>query len=246
MNFENTLFRCSSLGYIMTNPRSGTGLSETCQTHLVDVYVSNRYGRNDDVNTKYMEKGNAVEEDSITLYSRVTKKFHTKNVDSLTNKWIKGTPDLFEGDTIHQATHIVDIKSSWDIYTFMRVATKEINKNYYWQLQGYMDLTGAQSATLAYCLVNTPDHLIEDEQRRLMYKMGVIDPTGNDRFAEACAEIERNMRFDDIPMHERLITFPILRNDVDIMKMHARVEECRKWLNAFEAQRFPDVKTAAA
>lgn len=237
MDFSNTLFRCSSLGHIMTESRSKTDpLSETTKTHLIDVYVANRYGRQDDIQNKYIEKGLAVEEDSITLYSRIKKDLFLKNEEHLSNEWIKGTPDLYRGEAVKNASCIIDIKSSWDIYTFMRTLTKEVNKMYYWQLQGYMDLTGASSAVLAYCLVDTPQQLIEDEKRRLMWKMGCATDE-NPLFQEACEELQRSMTFGDIPLSERLIEFNITRNDEDIMKMHARVEQCRKWLNEFEASR---------
>lgn len=239
MNFSKTLFRCSSLGFLMTEPKSKTEtLSETCKTHLIDVYVDNKYGRKEDISNKYIEKGLAVEEDSITLYSRIKKQFFAKNEEHLSNEWIKGTPDLYTGESIHKAETITDIKSSWDIYTFMRVLTKDINKMYYWQLQGYMDLSGAKSATLAYCLVDTPQQLIEDEKRKLMWKMGCATDE-SPLFKEACEELQRNMTFEDIPLHERLIEFQIERNEADIMKMHSRVEQCRSWLNDFESFREP-------
>lgn len=246
MDFSNQLFRCSSLGYIMTDPRTkGETLSETTKTHLIDVYVANKYNRQEDIQNKYVEKGLAVEEDSITLYSRIKGEIFFKNENHLSNKWIKGTPDLFTGKAITEAETITDIKSSWDIYTFMRTLTKDVNKMYYWQLQGYMDLSGAKSATLAYCLVNTPATMIEDEKNRLRWKMGIIDPTGNDLYEQACQELERAMIFDDIPLNEKLIEFHIERNDADIMKMHQRVEECRKWLNEFEQSRIKELEKAA-
>jgi hypothetical protein len=221
----------------MVESRSKTEpLSETAKTHLIDVYVANRYGRQEDIQNRYVEKGLAVEEDSITLYSRVKKEFFKKNEDHLKNEWIKGTPDLYTGETIQNAETIIDIKSSWDIYTFMRTLTKDVNKLYYWQLQGYMDLTGAKSATLAYCLVDTPLQIIADEKRRLMWKMGVATEE-TPLFVEACEALDAAMTFGDIPIHERLIEFEIKRNDIDIMKMHTRVEECRKWLNEFENSR---------
>ena len=240
MEFNNLLFRCSSLGHLMTESRTKSEpLSETTKTHLIDVYVANKYGRQEDIQNKYIEKGLAAEEDSITLYSRVNKQFFKKNEEHLTNSWIKGTPDLYTGEGIHKATTIIDIKSSWDIYTFMRTLTKDINKMYYWQLQGYMDLTGAQSAKLAYCLVNTPEPMVEYEKYILGRRMGVIDPTGNELYEKACADLEKAMLFDDIPIKERVIEFEIQRNDADILKLHAKVEECRKWLNEFEQSRMP-------
>lgn len=235
-DFAKTLFRCSSLGYIMTEPKSKTEtLSETCKTHLIDVYVSNVYGRNDDIQNKFIEKGLAVEEDSITLYSRVKKSFFKKNERHLKNEFIKGTPDLFDGLEIENAELIIDIKSSWDLYTFMRVFTKPVDNKYYWQLQGYMYLTGATKAKLSYCLVNTPQQLIDDEKRRLMWKMGVATDE-NPLYIEACEELQNSMTFDDIPMQNRMIEFDIERSEADIERIGKRVEQCRQWLTEFNNQ----------
>lgn len=38
------------------------------------------------------------------------------------------------------------------------------------------------------------------------------------------------MRFDDIPMEERVLEFVILRNDADIERLHNRVEQCRRYM----------------
>ena len=228
----------------MTEPlKKSEQLSETCKTHLVDVYVSNKYDRNTDIQNKYIQKGLMVEEDAITLYSRVNKKFFKKNEAHLSNDFIKGTPDLYTGKSIHEAETIIDIKSSWDLYTFFRVLTKNINSLYYWQLQGYMYLTGAQSATLAYCLVNTPGPLVYDEQRKLMYKMGVATDENED-YQKACEEMERLMLYDDIPLAERVINFPIERDEDDIARIGQRVQLCREWLNEFERKRNASVKVA--
>ncbi|MCL5460295.1 hypothetical protein M3M33_16780, partial [Loigolactobacillus coryniformis] len=79
--------------------------------------------------------------ESITTVSRMTKKFFKKNETSLSNEYIKGTPDLFIGETIDKATHIRDTKSSYSIYTFNRSISKELSDLYYWQMQGYMALS---------------------------------------------------------------------------------------------------------
>lgn len=205
-------------------------LSETCKTHLVDLFVSKKYNRQTDIENRYIKKGLQVEEDSITLLSRVTKTFYKKNEERLNNEYITGLPDLFRGDSIHTADHITDIKSSWDIFTFFRTQAKGLNKMYYWQLQGYMALTGAKNATLAYCLVNTPDVMIEDEKRRMLWKMGVLTDQNPD-YINACEELEASMRYDDIPMSERLYMIDIERNDADIEKMYQRVKDCRNWMN---------------
>ena len=100
---------------------------------------------------------------------------------------------------------------------------------YYWQLQGYMYLTGAMSASLAFCLIDTPVILVEDEKRKLMWKMGV-DTSENSEFKEACNGLERLMIYDDIPINERLIEFDIKRNEEDIEKIDLKVIKSREFL----------------
>src|SRR5687768_9189256 len=119
MDFSNTLIRCSSLGKLMTEPKSAAdkkagNLGATAKKHLIEVYVNKVYGRQKDISTKYMEKGLAVEEDSITLYSRITKRMFKKNKERLRNAYIEGEPDIFLGPSIQKAELVVDTKSSWD------------------------------------------------------------------------------------------------------------------------------------
>lgn len=222
--------RCSSLGYIMTEPKKGSkGLSETCKGHLADIMVRAKYGRQTDISNRYTIKGNMVEEDGITLYSRVTKRFFKKNDAQLENEYITGTPDMFTGSDVHHADTVIDIKSSWDIFTFFRQHEAKLNSSYYWQLMGYMWLTGATKSTLAYCLIDTPRALVYDEARRLYYKMNVLsedDPT----YIAACEELEKNMTYSDIPLKERLIEIEIHRDNEAIERIEQRVEECRLYM----------------
>ena len=64
----------------MTEPKlkadkEAGNLSETSKSYLVEVYIKEMYDREADINSKYIAKGLMVEEDSITLYSRVKKSF---------------------------------------------------------------------------------------------------------------------------------------------------------------------------
>ena len=230
METEKIRFRCSALGNIMTDARSKSEtISETAKAHCVDVFISEKYGRKKDISNKFITKGLMVEEDSITLFSRHTKTFFKKNEVQLKNHSITGTPDLFEGEQILSATKIIDVKSSWDIYTFFRSRHDKLNSQYFWQLQGYMALTGAQSATLAYCLINTPEMLIDDEKRKLQWKTGTIDDE-QPEFKVACAEMDKLMRYDDIPMEERITMIDIPRDETAICRIYQRVADCRKWI----------------
>lgn len=252
-NADEILFRSSGTGYLMTDPRSKTEtLSETTKTHLIDVFVSEKYGRREEIQGKTLDKGNECEEDGITLLSRVNKKFYKKNEEHLSNEFIKGTPDLFEGKDIFNANVIIDTKLSWSAHTFFR-AQKEINKIYEWQVQSYMWLTGAKEAYVAYCLVNGTVAAIDDEKRRLGWKMGLIDPGSNPEYIDKCKQIEINHIFDlelflehhpnydlynnildwkyDMPIEERVFKFHVKRDDEKIEKLRQRIIDCREWMN---------------
>jgi hypothetical protein len=203
--------------------RDNPELSATCKSYLIECYVALRYKREKDIYSKYMEKGLAVEEDAITLYSVVKNEFYRKNDQQLENDYITGTPD------IREYKHVRDIKSSWDIHSFFGAKVAGINSLYEWQLTGYTWLDHADSATLAYCLVDTPETLIAKEVNKLMWDMGATT-SETPEFLEAKAALEHSMRFGDIPRAERVHEKFVRRDDRKINQVPDRVKECRTWM----------------
>jgi len=180
-----------------------------------------------------MQKGLEVEEESITLLSRVQKKMLVKNEERLSNEYITGLPDIFEGKSIQEATSITDIKSSYDLFSFLGNIGEPLDNDYYYQLQGYMALSGAEVAYIAYCLVDTPQHIIEGEKYRLLKSMDVVSEESVEFIAEAM-KIEKNMKFTDIPKEERVLIFKVDRSDSIIEKIYQKVINARKFLAEFE------------
>lgn len=252
MNGGQIKFRCSSLGHLMTEPKKKSELiSETTKTHLVDVFVSAMYGRREEVSGKQLDKGNAREEDSITLVANNTKIFFKKNNAHLENEFIKGTPDIFTGETIEKSITVRDTKTSWSAHTFFRAKNSECPKLYYWQTLGYMALTGATKGYVDYCLVNGTPQAILDEKRKASYQYGV-DFENDPAYVDRCKQIELNHIFDiesfrkengwfdfhndewrDIPMKDRHFFFEIERNEDDIRSLYQRVIDSREWMNEF-------------
>lgn len=229
--FDNYLFHPSQLGLIMTESRTKDPFGETAKSHLLECWVNKKYDRYKDITNKYLEKGTMAEEDSIDLYSLVMNEYFEKNKEFISNDFFIGTPDLYKGKSIKEAELIIDLKTSWDIFTFFGVMIKGLDKRYFWQLQAYMDLTGAKTSKLVYCLVNTPYKLVEDEKKKLLWKLGVIDPDTDEAYIEGCKQIDKNAIYDDIPMKERYIEFTVERDQEAIDKAHKRVIECRTFLN---------------
>ena len=234
LDFSKTLIRSSSVGYLMTEPQSKADkeaglLSKTAQRHLLEVYIAEKYGRKKDIQTKQMKKGVEVEDESIELLNEYLSKDYVKNTQRFSNEFITGLPDIV---ALNPNT-VVDIKSSYDLWTFLGNLPDKLDNLYYWQLQSYMWLTGSEKAYIAYCLVNTPFGIIEQEKRYLLNKMDVVSEESPEYIQEA-TRLEFNMTFDDISINERVLIFPVERSEDDILRIQYKVEKAREYLGEIE------------
>lgn len=239
MNWNETLIRASSVGYLMTEPvtkadKEAGVLSKTAQKHLLEVYVAEKYGRRKDIQTKQMRKGNEVEDEAIEFLGDFLGKprgYYLKNTERFTNGFIAGTPDLIDIENGHGI--IYDVKSSYDFWTFMGNILDKVDSLYYWQMQSYMWLTGSTKAYVTFCLLNTPFGIIEQEKKSLLYKMNVISEESPEYVKEAL-KLEFNMTFEDVPANERILFFPIERSEDDVLRIQAKVEKAREYLHTIQ------------
>lgn len=257
-DFSNYLFRCSSLGRIMSGvkpnltkkqedllsdlkekqkinkitdsqiitlgklieqKKAKPKLSTGAKSYLQDLHKREMTGRQDQIRSKYLDKGIQVEEQSLTLYSKVYGKLLIKNKKRYTNEYLTGEPD-------NTQEIIRDIKSSWDIMTFPLYDEEVKNHDYLWQGQGYMELTGLKMFELIYCLVDTPAPLIEDEKRRTAWKLALIDLP-----QELEAEIVNNLTYSDLPMELRVKVFKEAYSSEKITLLYKYLDLARIYLN---------------
>lgn len=230
IDFSTYKFHCSSLGNLMTNmpgkkdTKTVDELSQTAKDELIKVYIKEVYGREKEVSSKYIEKGLSVEEDSITLLSRFKQKFLVKNTNRIENDFITGLVDI--------ESPLMDAKSCWDIHTFYAHKTKPLKKDYEWQMQGYTELYKEDSGTVCFCLIDTPLGMIEDEKRKMFYRMNVAT-MDNPEYMEACEALEKEMMFSDIPMSERIFEVRVKHSPELIQMAYSRIGLCREWLKEF-------------
>ena len=212
--------RCSAIGKIMTNARSKSEvLSKTCKSYLQELAIEEMYGIKKEFSSRYTDKGIEVERESIDLVQdNCDFGFMYKNEEHFENDYLTGTPDV-NTDNI-----LLDVQSSYDATTFPWFEEEIPNKDYYYQLQGYMALCNKRKSVLAYCLVNTPFQIVEDEVRRAHWKEHLIDES-----EELRADVEARHNFDHIPPEKRIKTFEV-RYDKDVVKaIYERIKECRKY-----------------
>lgn len=205
--------RCSQLGRFMggfEKPRDA--LSEDAKSLLLEIAISEKYGRDLIVDSKEMQKGREVEEASISLLSDVRKKLYIKNKQTLENDYIRGTLDIQSDDTV------VDIKSPFNIFTF---AKSDVEPAYAWQLTGYMWLTNKAKAEIAYCLVDAPEHIIFEELKRFSYMTGIFSEQEME-YGNLEDRVRHLMTYADIPKEKRVKVFEIARDEEKIEMIKAK------------------------
>jgi len=214
------IVRCSSLGKLMTESRSKSEvLSETAKTYIQDVFKEIELGIYKDFSSRYTDKGIQMEDQAIQFASEVLNwEFVVKNETRFNNEWLTGEPDICSDNLL------ADIKCSWNGSTFPMFDSTLKNKDYYWQLQGYMMLTGHDTSELVYCLMNTPFEIVEDEVRREHWKLHLIDEDLNVREA-----VQLSHNFDQIPNELRIKRFIVQKDEEAQVKIIERVKEARQY-----------------
>lgn len=138
--------RASQANTIMGNGKGGK-LPVTCTSYLKKWYANDA---DVELNTKEINKGNLVEDDTIDMCARVLGfGILSKNEQYSENEYFTGTADVVTED------YIIDVKSPYCNRTFHNCINEE-NEAYKTQLQVYMHLYGKSKAILFYGLLDTP------------------------------------------------------------------------------------------
>lgn len=212
----------SRAGMLMTEPKLKTdkdngNLSEGAKTFIRELWIKKTYNRRKDIANKYIEKGLLNEETSIDFASLVHNELYEKNELPFANDYLIGTPDIITD------THIIDVKSSYDIYTFMKA---EVTDLYYYQMLSYMELTGIKQAKLIYCLTDAPEATIQRELKSAMWKLQVSE------LPDLEEKLRRELCYQDIPLKDKVKVFEVEYNGEDIAKLYGKIEKSRIYFNS--------------
>jgi len=195
-------------------PDLPAGVKTYCQAWLKEKL----YGRRKEIDSKYLDKGNACEEASIEFLNSQLLDDYKKNEQYFENDYMTGTPDIVSQGLV------IDMKNSWDAFTFPLFDYGIKNKDYYYQLQGYMHLTGQYNSLLCYTLMNAPWHLVLREAN--------FNAKGSDLdFDKVLEQTHALMTYDDIPDHLRIKKLPCKYDQEVITKIEERVTMCRTYIN---------------
>lgn len=131
-------------------------LPEGLKTHCKKWLKEHLFNRREQLNNKYVNKGNETEEDGFTLAAVQLKLGMVyKNTERRRNGIVSGECDL------HHERVTYDNKSSWSLDTFPMFENQIPDIKYWWQLQGYSMLWESDHLCLNYTLVNSSYESVE-------------------------------------------------------------------------------------
>ena len=219
--------RAHKLGLLMTEPKlkadkEAGNLSETAKSYLRDIWLQDTYGyKEPSTPSVEMLKGLMCEADSMSLVQDVLGgTFRVKNLETFKQDALAGTPDCILPNCVE------DIKTSWSLRTFYEADGS--NTAYYWQAVAYMMLTGKTAYRLIYCLVPTPEELLQREYSKLEYAYGrnLEDP----KYIEAYYQIKKNNDLISIlPKASRIKVFNFALSKEDVQAVENKLKKAEQF-----------------
>lgn len=202
------------------NPELPSGAKTYCQKWLKEQL----YNRRKHFSNLYLEKGILCEDDAIEFSSEFYGWIGAeKNDEWFENAYAQGTPDIM----LAYEKHVIDIKNSYDAFSFPLFETEIPTQGYDDQLQVYLLLTSYEKATLCYCLMNAPLDIMKVEMKRLSWKEGSMGAISDELYQKVKAE----MTYDNLIPELRLKTFTVVKDASFESRLIERVEMCRKYIN---------------
>jgi hypothetical protein len=197
-------FRASQLGKIMANDRSGKNMGQTAKSYIIQKAKEDFFEYRSDLNSKYITKGLAQEQDSIDLLNLVRLEDYKKNEERVENKWLSGCCDIITENII------IDIKTSWSLDTFP-ATTYELKdtSEYEWQGRAYMWLYDRPRFELCYVMVTTAPEIMGEYENGALHYVDHIAP--EKRITSITFERDKKI---EIQMAERLILATEFYNEV--------------------------------
>jgi hypothetical protein len=199
--------------------KQGSELPKTLRTMCED-WVKAQLKKPKRIYSKYLEKGNVMEESSIeSIAEHLELGMVIKNEEYFEDDYFTGTPDLLLRDII------IDAKNSWSLKTFPLFSDTIPDIGYMYQVQVYMHLTGRKTAKVAYFLSNTPENLIEREARMYCNALGFDEVS-----PEILSAFTDEMTYDEFPSSYRIKHYSFEYDPLIIEELKHRVVLCREYI----------------
>jgi hypothetical protein len=213
-------------------------ISKSNENTLRIIYSREKYKKYPQSSSKdyslQVVNGTMSEKASLELSREVLGKKIKVSKGLISNDHLKGIIDGYTGRTVYKANHIYEIKTAANYETFLNIANSDKEKSdYYWQVMGYLSITGAKKGTIIHSCVSYHPNIITQEINRYLAKIKGLN-VPSEIVDKSISKIRNNMTFDDIPKSERIAEFTVERNDDEIELIRKKVLSFRIWLDDFQ------------
>lgn len=151
-------------------PYKEMSLSAGAKTYLKQLAKEFVYGYHKVVDTRYMDKGNALEKDAIEFINARRFKRYAKNTERRSNEFLTGECDIYV-----PGVKTIDTKVSWDISTFPALSEDAHDTLYEWQGRAYMLLWDVPEHEVVHVLLDTPEEMLRQWEQQELHRVGHID-----------------------------------------------------------------------
>lgn len=179
----------------------------------------------------FLKKGTDMEVEGIELLSKIDKHKYSLVTENTENEYILGRCDVF----CPEKDKIIDLKISWSVNSFLKARTTPLDKKYWYQVQGYMELYNVGNAEISFLLLNTPPELIEKEKIKIVnrFMIGEID---REKYELDIENIESAFTYSNLPLKKRHFKYRVKRELNLFEKVYKKVEKARIWLQDFDRE----------
>ena len=213
--------------------KESNDLPKTIETLLKTDVKQWLYQKRKSFGSKQTDKGNMMEDDAIDFIAKHLDIdfLAEKNEQHFSDEFFKGTPDVILED------EIIDIKCSWDCFSFP-LWKEELEKDYWWQGQGYMRLTGKRKYRVAYCLMDMPEEMIYQEVNRRKWMISNSTRLDDDIYEEVKSEYT----YSHLPIELRLKVYEFEYDEKAIEEVIERVKLARIYIDSILLKHGPIAK----
>lgn len=205
---------------------------------LKDIYIKEKWGKElISVAKDYVPavlNGTLSEPKSLSLVSELDGHEYKVHKKLIKNKYLKGILDCYLGSSVKRINKVMDIKTAASMQSLLAlIKDEDTQSKYYWQIMGYLAITGADEGEVCHCLVSYSERIINDEINKFLQRTKNLGFDGEYIDAQI-HRIKFNLTFDEIPVEQRIVRFRVERDEDAIKNIYDKVKFSRKWLIDFD------------
>lgn len=207
-------------------------LAEGAKTHLIERYSKDKYDTRRaaySLGNPRQSKGSSLEVDGAQFLSELDGVNYQKPEENESNEWLVGKADLLTPNR----GKVVEIKTVWSTDTYFPHYLTILPPSVWYQTQGYLELYNIDRAQVCYVLINTPQHLI-DQEIATIHKKFMYGEMTREKYEYCMSKMELHYDYSKINAKRRVIRFDVQRHRPIIPFINYKISLSREWLSQFD------------